>query len=182
MKNTYQFKNIDMLKHGEMVHDEYIKIMNAIKSNSVDELKNMCIDLSMEDLHQLYNNQYNIDIMSNYHIYHDCGKHISKCIDENGKVHYPDHAKHSSNLYFEYFDNEMVKDLIFKDMNFHNLKNEELMNWITIENKVTVCSLYLSAWAELLANSELFGGKDCDSFKIKRKKLLKSFNKIKSIF
>jgi hypothetical protein len=34
--------------------------------------------------------------------------------------------------------------------------------------------LYATAWSELFANAELFGGFESDSFKIKRKKLIKA--------
>jgi hypothetical protein len=56
-------------------------------------------------------------------------------------------------------------------MDFHTLKNEQLEH---IANSKYGFSLYLTAWAELIANSKMFGGYDSVSFKIKRKKLIKS--------
>ena len=56
-------------------------------------------------------------------------------------------------------------------MDFHTLKNNDLVP--LVKSKYGF-SLYLTAWAELLANSSLFGGFDSLSFKIKRNKLIQA--------
>lgn len=181
MKNTYQFKDINMLQHGEMVFNEYEKLLSAIKNKNEEYFKTIGFSLDWEFIEKLSNLQYDLETMKSYQIYHDCGKHISKTMDENGKIHYPNHALHSSQLYGEYFDNEVAKDLILKDLNFHTFKCEQLLEWIKIENHKTLASLYLTAWSEILANSSMFGGIESDSFKIKRKRLIQSGKKLKEI-
>lgn len=179
MRNTYQFQNIDMLQHGEMVFNEYQKLMNAIKNKDEGYFKEIGFSFDWEFIDNLYENQYDMETMQSYQIYHDCGKHLSKTIDENGKIHYPNHAQHSSDLYGQYFDNPIAQDLILKDLNFHTFKCEQMNQWLEEENKKTLASLYLTAWSEILANASMFGGIDSDSFKIKRKRLIQHGKKLK---
>lgn len=164
-----------------MVYDQYQKILNAITQKNEDYFKNIGFLFEWEYFEKLKSYQYNVDIMKSYQHYHDCGKHISKKIDEKGKIHYPNHAQHSSELYEQYFDNKIAKELILKDLNFHSFKNDQIVEWIKVENKNTLASLYLTSWSELLANAIMFGGLDSDSFKIKRKKLIQSGKKLKEI-
>lgn len=63
--------------------------------------------------------------------------------------------------------------MILHDMGFHTLKGEDLDKHCQLPFAE---DLYATAWAELYANAETFGGVDSVSFKIKRKKLLKAFN------
>jgi len=181
MSKTYQFKEINMLMHGEMVFNEYKKLIEAIKEGNFDYFKEIRFSFEEDFIKKLYSLQYDMDTMKSYQIYHDCGKHISKYVDENGKIHYPDHAKHSANVYNQYFDNIIAEDLILKDLNFHTFKCEELIEWIKEEKKEILASLYLTAWAEILVNSTMFGGRESDSFKIKRKKLIQAGKKLKEI-
>lgn len=179
MKTTYQFGDIDMIQHGEMVFTEYEKIMKAIRSKNTQYFEEIGFQFDWDFIETLAKYQYDEETMKSYQIYHDCGKHLSKTIDENGKIHYPNHAFHSSQLYGEYFDNEIAQDLILKDLNFHTFKCEEMTDWLQSENVQTLCSLYLTAWAEIIANSSMFGGIESDSFKIKRKRLIQHGKKLK---
>ena len=65
-------------------------------------------------------------------------------------------------------------------MNFHTLKSEELLHWLkeNQDRKMFLCSLYLTAWAEIIANSTMFGGFESTSFKIKRKSLISAGKKL----
>lgn len=174
MKNTFQFENIDMLMHGKMVFHEYENLLKMINEKNMNYFNSLGFKVELDFLEKLKYFQHDYDKMKSYHIYHDCGKHLSKTIDQNGKIHYAQHATYSSKLYNEYFNNAVSQDLILKDMNFHILKSEELKEWIFSEDKKTLCSLYLTALSEILANSKMFGGIEGESFKIKRKKLIKS--------
>lgn len=182
MKNTYQFGDIDMYQHGEMVFNEYQKMMNAIKNKDTQYIEDIGFSFDKNFIEKLFDYQYDMEIMRNYQIYHDCGKHLSRIVDNNGKVHYPDHAQHSSNIYGQYFDNPIVQELILKDLNFHTFKSEEIIEWIKKEDKYMLASLYITAWAEILANATMFGGINSDSFKIKRKKLIQNGKKLKEIY
>ena len=175
MKNCFQTSNINMLEHGLMVNKYYNKLLKA----SPELLEHF--SGSQEDLNLLLSFQYDEILMRHYHIYHDCGKPFSQITDENGKNHYPEHASKSCEIHGIYFDCDIANELIKYDMLFHTLKSEELSAWF-IENKEKkhlIASLYLTAWAEIFANSSMFGGVQSDSFKIKRKKLNSAFKKIK---
>lgn len=179
MKNTYQFENIDMIKHGEMVYEQYKTMINAIKNKKEQYFQDIGFTLDWDFIEKLYQNQYDEKTMQSYQVYHDCGKHLAKQMDENGKVHYPNHAQISSELYQQYFDNPVAQDLILKDLNFHTFKSDEMTQWLATENKTTLASLYLTAWSEILANSSMFGGIASESFKIKRKRLIQHGKKLK---
>jgi hypothetical protein len=174
MRETYQFQNIDMIEHGIMVNNEYLILLNALKTNDTNYLKSMGFNLTIEQMNFLLENQYDLITMRNYQIYHDCGKPFCKTIDESGKIHYPEHAKKSYEIYGKYFGFDLVAELILNDMNFHILKGDDLYNWIKTKNKSFLASLYLTAWSEIIANSTMFGGFESDSFKIKRKRLIQS--------
>lgn len=165
--------------HGEMVFKEYQKILNSIENKDEEYFKNIGFSFDCDFIEKLKSLQYDYQTMENYQIYHDCGKHLSKKIDEDGKIHYPNHAEHSSNLYGQYFNNEIAKELILKDLNFHTFKSENMIQWIDEEKTQTLASLYLTAWAEILANASMFGGFESESFKIKRKKLIQHGKKLK---
>ena len=83
-----------------------------------------------------------MNTMKSYQIYHDCGKHISKYVDENGKIHYQINTKHSANVYNQYFDNIIAEDLILKDLNFHTFKCEELIEWMKKKKRNISKSLF----------------------------------------
>jgi hypothetical protein len=91
--------------------------------------------------------------------------------DENGKAHYPNHSEKSYELYCERFGHDKFADMIRLDMGFHTFKDEQL---IELCKSPYAKDLYATAWAELYANAQLFGGFESDSFKIKRKKLIKA--------
>lgn len=180
MKKTYQYKSssiqIDMIKHGQMVNDEYCKILKSLKYNYAI---NIFSDFNQKDIQWLLENQYDTILMRHYHIYHDCGKPFCLQIVD-GKNHYPNHAQISQEIHEKYFDMPVANQLIKYDMNFHILKSEALDSWLN-ENKLNeklLASLYLTAWAELCANSILFGGEETNSFKIKKKQLIKAGKKL----
>lgn len=92
--------------------------------------------------------------------------------DSAGKPHYPNHCQVSYNKYIEKFGEDDFANMILHDMDFHLGKGDDIIDiW-----KLPYSShLYATAWSELFANSGLFGGVESDSFKIKRKRLIKAF-------
>lgn len=185
MSNTYQFENINMLDHGRMVHESYKQLLSAIeKEDNIfleQWLGNSFLNKTFTNL--LLGNQYSMEEMENYHIYHDCGKPSCKTM-EGDKQHFPDHAQKSGEIYSQYFDNSIINELIINDMAFHSLKGEQLTNWLIEhkDNKKFLCSLYLTAWAEIIANSTMFGGNESTSFKIKKKCLISAGKKLFALY
>ena len=119
--------------------------------------------------------------LKEYTQYHDCGKPACKEVDANGRVHFPNHAEISANTYRlnMFMPCKTVEKLIRMDMVVHKMKADEIAEFAKVPEAV---SLLFTALAEVHANSELFGGIDSTSFKIKWKHinkrgcaLLKSF-------
>lgn len=158
-----------MLEHGQAVHDAYKILLDA----GLDEID--------KNLWQwLISNQYDQAIMENYHIYHDCGKPACRIVDAQERQHFPEHAKHSYYLHKEIFDCPAASEMIRQDMHFHELKSDALVAWLKLLDDKTMASLFLTALAEVKANSMMFGGEDSTSYKIKKKHLLKAAKKIQS--
>lgn len=118
-----------------------------------------------------------IDLMP-YHYFHDCGKPFVYTVDENGKEHYPNHSQASHDKYVEMFGDTLYADLILHDMDFHKARGDEI---IEVWNLPYSDHLYATAWAEIFANAEIFGGIESDSFKIKRRRLLTALKKLDTL-
>ena len=162
MKTCYQFENVNMLEHGKMVNVEYFKILSGNRDSDLPvELINLIKTKELMPKH----------LMTKYHILHDCGKPLIKCVDSDGKSHYPNHADVSAEqIKFLFPDEFDLYFLIKNDMEFHTKKTNEL---VELSKHKLGFALYLTAWAELFANSSMFGGVESVSYKIKRKKLMK---------
>lgn len=158
------------LDHGKLVFEFYKKLINK----EFDELKIPNWFLEKYDL--ILENLYPLNIMEDYLINHDCGKHIVEYFDEFNKPHYPEHAESSYNYYLKYSNNLIVANLIRNDMFFHicsaedidksNLLNKDLLN------------LLIASLAEIHANASMFGGFDSVSFKSKYKHLDRRGNRL----
>lgn len=113
--------------------------------------------------------------MLRYQEYHDCGKPFCRTVDDEGKVHFPDHANVSANVWNTLFpDESTIQELMHKDMTFHMGRSEDFDE---IWKDPLAPTLYITAWAEIIANSTMFGGQDSTSFKIKKKKLIQAGKK-----
>lgn len=148
-------------EHGRAVHDSY---------------KNLIADPTItgdERAIEWFRNYQPADLKQ-YHLFHDCGKPFCVEYDENGKEHYPNHSQVSAKKFIEMFGHCQCADMILHDMDFHTKRGDDLSDvW-----KLSFSDhLYATAWAEIFANAALFGGVESDSFKIKRKRLLKALNR-----
>ena len=118
---------------------------------------------------------HDLQYIKRYAIYHDCGKPYCMIKDEEGKVHFPDHAAASQMTYRQTFpdDPQIISGLIGLDMVVHTKKKDEI---IAMElSRKTLYTLLLVGLAEVNANATMFGGYDSTSFKIKYKKLCSRF-------
>lgn len=172
MQECEQTKGLSILDHGLSVHQEYLKLVEDLESNS-DEL----IPILKENREFFLNeiSKYSKESIYLYQVFHDCGK--GKCleIDENGKRHFPNHAEVSSNLFYELTNNSLVSDLILHDMDFHLSKSEDIEEIKKLEYWPI---LLLTSFSEVESNSKMFGGKESDSYKIKIKKLVQRTKQI----
>jgi hypothetical protein len=189
MQNCFQFTNISMLDHGLMVSEEYQKLKQDLmlslqgKSSELEKIGLYACSSSDTDsdwIKALLQYQYDENLMQHYHLYHDCGKPFCRELDEENRQHFPNHAMISMQIYREHFNCDITARLIEADMNFHTMNAQQMQQWLNEnkEDKYFLASLYLSAWAEILANSTMFGGIESEGFKIKRKKLIQHGKKL----
>lgn len=169
MQECVHYGTQSILDHGKSVNNYYTKIIN----NEFDGLKIPDWFLTYKD--KIKSNLLDVKVTQQYHIYHDCGKPSTKTVDSDGKIHYPNHAEVSKQLWLEADGDPLTGELIGLDMIFHTETPEDILSKhldITIG-----CTLLLTALSELHANAQLFGGVDSDSFKIKFKRLEKRAKK-----
>jgi len=107
-----------------------------------------------------------------YCMYHDCGKPYCRTVDEAGKVHFPNHAAVSREVYLHVGGDERIANLIGWDMVLHTAKAEEIERYMNEEWSMRdAIILVVAALAEIHSNARLFGGIESESFKIKWKQL-----------
>lgn len=147
--------------HGVEVNYWYNKLCKDPSIIGIDKVEEFFRNYTPKDLSQ-------------YHINHDISKPYIQEVDEQGRVHYPNHSSRSSEMYIDRFGHDVYADMIKHDMDFHRVKGDGIRE---VWDLPFSDDLYATAWAEIHANAELFGGFDSDSFKIKRKKLVRALSK-----
>lgn len=163
MKNCYQFKDMNMLDHGNMVHEYYADLVGEQKYEWDFGKVGVLIQ-------ELLKKAPSAEELKLYHVYHDCGKPRCRIVDEQGKQHFPNHAQVSYDVWLEAGGDTETAWYILHDMDFHILKGDDVKDLI---NDPRAVGLLLTAWAEVHANAQMFGGIESASFKIKRKHLEK---------
>jgi len=172
MDSCMQFGDYSTLQHGL----DCYKYFKAITSNTIVLGKT---PRWLSEYHeQITKNLHDIDTCEKYIIFHDCGKHRCLTKDENGQSHFYDHAAVSKEVFQEYFENDVASKLIGFDMAIHTMKDNEISDYLNQWNIKDACTLLLTGLSEIYANSDLFGGVDSTSFKIKFKQIEKRGNAI----
>lgn len=171
MNDTYQFENVSLLDHGKHVWHTYKEIINYLHGGPKKDWwripswieKDLCKMILCDNL------------MKEYLIYHDCGKVTTITVDENGKKHFPNHAKESEKLWLSVGGNPICARLMGMDMDIHTLKTEEIDDF---SRRPEAISLLFAGIAEVHSNAEVVSGQNSDSFKIKMKHIDKKGRKI----
>ncbi len=173
MINCYQFQDMNMLEHGQIVNRYFYDLVNLLENKHTNY--EWCIpDKTIVLLRSIWNDSDKLSnkIIDDYQIYHDCGKYVSLYFDELGRKHFPNHTKNSAKVWVDNGGDHIVEYLILNDMYFHITKLNESKRILYWE------LLLLTAWAEIHANSTMFGGINSISFKIKKKHLIKVTKKL----
>jgi len=172
MQNCNQADNFSVLDHGKLVNQYYIDLVNHLKNSTPLEYNWKLPNWIYENKEDIVSNLYDVDIMTEYQVYHDCGKSYSLEIDENGRRHFPNHAQVSYGVYMQLFNNPVVGELILHDMDIHTFSSEEISELCNTKDKNFLYSLLLTSLSELHANANvLFGGLESINFKIKYKQI-----------
>jgi len=174
MKSCDQAPGYSVYQHGVDVSIFYQNLLRWLETG--EGIFDMKDDIRYI-LKRLVPLQQPLSTMTEYHIFHDCGKPACLEIGEDGRRHFPGHSSKSYETFRTFSTNEIAAQLILHDMDCHMAKTAEQRKAI-VENPLGP-SMLLTAYAELYANATLlFGGYNSDSFKMKRKildKIAKSF-------
>lgn len=165
MKNCLQTQNQSVYQHGISVRDHMFELIYYLESNIISnnwKLPQWIITYRTD----LLKNLLSKDLIEEYTIFHDCSKPYCLYIDENGNRHFPNHAQLSGELWYKISGNKDVANLMSMDMDIHKLKSEQILEFASRPEAIT---LLLAGLAEIHSNSQMFGGIDSTSFKIKYK-------------
>ena len=166
MQNCEQTKGQSVLEHGQSVRNYLFDIINHLKDGSPLKYQWVLPDWAIENKDFILSNLPSDRNLKLYTTLHDCGKPYCLTIDNSGKRHFTNHAEISADTFSSIFDNKEVEDLIRHDMDIHLLKSDGVEEFCKNPNVIT---LLLTGLAEIHSNSQMFGGIDSISFKIKWK-------------
>lgn len=161
MQACEQTSGLNVLQHGQAVWAKIQAILNHDESIRYPDWWS-----------QLEPKLHDLSVVQEYAVYHDCGKPFCRTVDGDGRVHFPNHAEVSKKTFLDVFpEKAVVANLIGWDMDFHILGAEELEQRFKVWSRMDADTLLLTAFAEVHANAEMFGGIESSSFKIKYKNL-----------
>ena len=159
-----QTQGINILQHGEMVHDYYVDLEAHILKGSALRYEWKLPEWARSPA--LWRARVDEETVKNYMVFHDCGKPFCKEVDQDGKVHFPDHAAVSAKVWRDAGGSEAEGRLIERDMGIHLLKAEGLQ---AFAQEPEAGTLLLAGLCEIHANASMFGGIESTSFKMKWK-------------
>lgn len=168
MKKCNQTKDQNVYEHGLSVWEYTKEIIKFLKDE--DYNKNIIIPKEFY-IHKekLLNSLIDLDRIKEYTIFHDVGKVYCISYDEFGKVHFPNHAEISSQIWLKLGGDPIVARCMKHDMDIHKIKANEVEEFLKIPEAIT---LLIVGLAEINSNAiSLFGGTDSTSFKIKYKQI-----------
>lgn len=172
MHQTPQTDRLSVYDHGVLVFFYANKLYNYLKLKDKSFLQGMRIpDWLYHNRDSIAKSLVSFDTMKNYTIFHDCGKTLCLEYDKDGRRHFPNHAKHSYQLWKQFSQTEA--ELMLGDMRIHTMKATEIEDFLESPYAFTWLVVGLS---ELHANASMFGGIESTSFKIKYKQIKKRGN------
>lgn len=172
MATCEQTKGLSILDHGVKVREKYLDILDYIFHGR--ELHGFKLPSWIDD--DILKDTALLDPrLSMYHIFHDCGKPYCIVIDPDGKRHFPNHVKISADIWYSITNDEFISNLILHDMDIHLIKNININSFCDMNYCLI---LLITGLAEIHANSDMFGGIESTSFKIKFKHINKNGKRI----
>jgi hypothetical protein len=169
MRSCYQFRDQSVLDHGHSVHRWFLDIYSYVQGGTALSARWRVPSWLNESTRGLLASRLlPLEVLKTYHVYHDCGKPLCRVVDDEGRQHFPEHARASRDRWLEAGGDHQVAELILRDMDAHQLKAEGVPGFASTPY---AASLLLTAHAELHSNAQMFGGIESDSFKMKFKNL-----------
>lgn len=167
MRTCYQFRGQSVLEHGLSVHRWFLELYAYVKEGrALSEEWRAPTWLNETSRPLLSARLLPLETLRTYHVYHDCGKPLCLVVDDNGRQHFPEHAKASYEQWLKAGGDVEVAELILRDMDIHQLKADDVPEFAA---SPYCASLLLTGLAELHSNAQMFGGTGADSFKMKFK-------------
>lgn len=163
MKNCEQTVGQSVWDHGISVCHYF----NRIVENNTEGMR--IPEWFIHGKDKIFANLHDQKVINNYTIYHDCGKPYCRTADEEGKIHFPNHAEISKGTYFAATEDTVVSNLIGYDMAIHTASSDEIAKLCMVWNVKDAMTLLVVALAEIHSNARLFGGIESISFKSKWK-------------
>ena len=174
MLNCEQTKGQSVLQHGQSVNEHVFDLISHLKSGSSLKFNWRLPEWLNTYQEQILANLHPDDVINEYTLYHDCGKPSCRTVDDEGRVHFPNHALVSKSVYLDIAgqSGQLVSNLIGWDMVIHTSSADEIAafceNGWTIKDAFTLLLVSLS---EVHSNAGMFGGIETNSFKSKQKKV-----------
>lgn len=175
MDNCEQSEGLSVLEHGIMVCRYFEDLYSHLTLGHPLKYEWKLPDWLSSDV---LNNVMDMDIVKCYMVFHDCGKPYCLTIDEDGRRHFPDHAKVSQETWLAIGGCPTVANLIRMDMDIHLLKDVGVEDFANRKEAIT---LLIAGLCEIHANASMFGGIESTSFKMKWKQINKRGKKIVNI-
>ncbi len=175
MESCFQFEKQSVAEHGRSVARHYLELIQHLDEQKplLQEWKVPSWAYSKQLISRLLPFQPTIT----YLIYHDCGKPYCRTVDDEGKQHFPDHARVSQEIFDHLVsekgirfsdDDDLVSRLIGEDMDVHLLKDAGVAEFAQRDSAATQL---LAGLAELHSNAKMFGGLDSIGFLSKWKNI-----------
>jgi hypothetical protein len=150
-------------QHGTSVHNFFTRVGRGdTEGMRIPDWFNQYRDRILANLHTE-------QVVHDYTVHHDCGKPYCRVEDENGKVHFPNHAAVSRQTYLGATGDEVVANLIGWDMVIHTATADVIQQMCKVWSDRDAMTLLVAALAEIHSNARLFGGIESVSFKSKWK-------------
>ncbi len=168
MQNCLQTEGQSIFEHGISVKNHTFELINSLKTG----ISNYKLpDWFFSYKEELLNNLYPLEIIEEYTIFHDVSKPYCRELDSKGNQHFPNHAELSGKIWLENNGSPIVANLMRMDMDIHLFKSNQLKEFASRPEAVTLLMVGLS---EVIANAKIFGGFESISFKIKYKNISKN--------
>jgi len=168
MKECEQTQGMSVLEHGESVRDHLFDLIDHLRDGIPLKYEWKLPEWLMGNKELFLSSLPNDETLRLYTTYHDIGKPFCLEIDNDGRRHFAHHAEVSYEYFNRIFDNPNAAQLILHDMDIHLLKADGVEEFSKNPYSLT---LLLTGLAEIHSNSEMFGGMESTSFKIKYKSI-----------
>lgn len=169
MRGTDQTQGLSVLAHGVAVRNRACELLEICRGEREPVPGRWRLpDWIEAHGRQLADLVVPARVLDRYTIMHDCGKPAVRQVGEEGRVHFPDHARVSAEIFAEVYpgpgSNALAAELVADDMEIHLLRGEGVE---AFAEKPTWATHLLVGLAEVHANAEMFGGIESQGFKAK---------------